>query len=238
MLRKLSISKCSASNSCWLVEAFIHSGGVCTLSGRFDNPGEVPAANRVRPPSPSHFLVRATVDAPASLREPDALELCDSALSTDDAQASSKMKDVEEGEERAAESTRPASPASRSQTPGYIYAIAAAPSVSRTTSGRLGSSAPPPSGLPRASSRGHLATPKGTQVLIDKDSILLTGVTTPLSQLSLIDPWMEKDESDRVCAVCLERQPDVGIGGCEHRLCGTCAQEMCSRVTDKPLACP
>ncbi|GAX78190.1 hypothetical protein CEUSTIGMA_g5632.t1 [Chlamydomonas eustigma] len=216
---------------------------------------EAAAAARVRPTAPSRFLVMAMADASEGARGNYELQLCDSALSTDAVQAASKLrncssKEVQDERERgSAGPPRPASAAGRAQTPGYSYAIAAAPTVSQTASGCPGSSAATAAAataaaataapaLLRAPSRGNLTSPKGTRVLIDKDSILLTGMTSLQSQQSPISLWMEIDENDRVCAVCLDRQPDVGIGGCEHRLCSTCAQEMCSRVTDKPLACP
>ena len=51
-------------------------------------------------------------------------------------------------------------------------------------------------------------------------------------------PMSDDVDPSRLCALCFERVPDVGVGGCEHRLCSHCAETMLGRVTDKPLTCP
>lgn len=45
-------------------------------------------------------------------------------------------------------------------------------------------------------------------------------------------------DSSLQCALCFERPPDLMISGCDHRLCGFCAEQLCKRLSSKPLNCP
>ncbi len=57
------------------------------------------------------------------------------------------------------------------------------------------------------------------------------------SPRKLVDGRCSNDAAT-LCAVCFEREVDVSVGGCQHKLCAVCAEQMCTRLTDKPLACP
>lgn len=45
-------------------------------------------------------------------------------------------------------------------------------------------------------------------------------------------------KDDGLCDICFDRTANVHIPSCAHRMCGSCAEQLCSRIKDKPLACP
>eukprot|EP00798_Chlamydomonas_sp_ICE-L_P004073 gene4073-14167_t len=44
--------------------------------------------------------------------------------------------------------------------------------------------------------------------------------------------------SDSECGICFAGSPDMAIAGCHHRLCISCAEELCKRVDETPAHCP
>jgi len=50
---------------------------------------------------------------------------------------------------------------------------------------------------------------------------------------------VSKVEAQHVeCSICMDAYEAVQVAGCGHRMCATCAGELCSRIRDRPLACP
>ncbi len=46
-----------------------------------------------------------------------------------------------------------------------------------------------------------------------------------------------EDSEDTDCGICLDADHDVGINGCDHRLCIDCAVSLCE-IHKKPPLCP
>ena len=44
-------------------------------------------------------------------------------------------------------------------------------------------------------------------------------------------------DEDEDCGICLDEMVNVGINGCNHKLCCTCAIRLCE-VNKKPPLCP
>ena len=102
---------------------------------------------------------------------------------------------------------------------------------------------------PAPSPRGPSPLPSGALMMLTP--VQPSGLTSasylpkPASASSLLPGDVHVSNSDNddmdpscMCALCFERRPDVGVGGCGHKMCSACAGQMCARVTDRPLACP
>lgn len=46
------------------------------------------------------------------------------------------------------------------------------------------------------------------------------------------------DEDEDECFICLAAAPEVGVAGCDHKLCKSCANQMVLRLHKAPLTCP
>jgi len=45
-------------------------------------------------------------------------------------------------------------------------------------------------------------------------------------------------DEETACMLCFEGRADVQIGGCHHKMCANCANELTARVMCQPLSCP
>ncbi len=45
-------------------------------------------------------------------------------------------------------------------------------------------------------------------------------------------------DDDGVCGLCLDACEELCVSGCGHRMCATCAKQLCSARGAKPVTCP